>query len=143
MSCKIYCITDIDGLNYIGSTIQKYVSQRINHHRWRKKNNGNCSSNKLNLDNCFVNILEECDKNIRKEREQYWIDNTNCVNKLNALFDKKQDYIKNKDKRKEWMKNNFDMKKYSSNRQEYYKSWGGDKRWNNNLLAINVNLFFE
>jgi hypothetical protein len=102
---KIYCIEDINDNKYIGSTNHKYLSSRLAEHRYRK----NCSATKLNLYNCIIYTLEECEDKDRKEREQYWIDNTNCVNINNIVHDYKEYnrryFLENKDKRYEYYKN--------------------------------------
>ncbi len=115
---KIYCIEDINNLKYVGSTKRELKTRLAEHKNDRK--NKNCSSKKVDLDNCEIKLLEECEDNIRKEREAYWIDKIDCVNKMTYDFDKKQ---------------------YQRNLHHYKKSWGGNKRWNNNLLQINVDLF--
>ncbi len=86
MEIKIYLIKDCDGLKYVGSTKLK-LNKRLSGHRNDIKRN-TCSSNKLNLDNCIITELETCNEENRKERERYWIDNTDCVNELNTVFDK-------------------------------------------------------
>jgi hypothetical protein len=160
----IYCIEDLNGLKYIGSTKQT-LHQRLYNHRCHC----NCSSRLLDLDNCKIYSLEECTEENRNVREQYWIDNTECVNMLNTVFDRKKHdkeyYQKNKDKyskqHKEYYQKNKDKyskhdKKYT---KEYYQknkdkllqqikeyrnfknTWGGDSRNHNNLLKIDPNLF--
>ena len=108
---KIYCIEDINDLKYVGSTKQK-LSKRLNGHKGdlyhRRKSN--CSSNKLNLYNCIIYELEECEESERKERERYWINKIDCVNmkKLNGMnmeLHKKLNqrwYQNNKEKMKEY-----------------------------------------
>ena len=127
---KIYCIEDCDGLKYIGSTIQP-LNERLSKHRWCK----DCMSRELNLDDCKIYTLEECEEEQRKEREQYWIDNTKCVNKYNTIFNKKEDnkkrYQQNKDNIIEY------MKKYN----KLKNTWGGDPRYYCNLLKIDPFLF--
>ena len=61
---KIYCIEDCDGLKYVGSTIQK-LNERLYHHR----SHNQCTSRELNLYDCKIYLLEECDDNFRKVRE--------------------------------------------------------------------------
>jgi hypothetical protein len=153
---KIYCIEDCNGLKYVGST-KRTLNKRLSHHR---SHNG-CMSRKLILNDCKIYILEECDEEHRKVREQYWIDHTECVNKYNTIVDRKKyyennkDYIlkykhnfyeKNKDKIKEQQKiyhqQNRDKKlKYQLFYERYRRSWGGDPRYNNNLLKINLDIF--
>ena len=144
---KIYCIEDINGNKYIGSTCQKYLCQRLSGHR--NKDN-TCSSNKLDLYNSFIYTIEECDEENRNEREQYWIDNTNCVNMHNVIHDKKeyhkQYYKDNRDKINEnakqyYIDNPEKMKEYKKQLYYYQKSWGGDKRRDNNLLLIDIDVF--
>jgi hypothetical protein len=79
---KIYCVEDINDLKYVGST-KRNLRVRINEHRSEKKNkpNKNTSSYQLNLEYCIIYLLEECSEEDRNEREQYWIDNLDCVNK--------------------------------------------------------------
>ena len=130
MSCKIYCIEDCNGLKYVGSTTQKYLSDRLSQHRYYKKNQDKhrYSSCKLDLHNCKIYKLEECDISHRKERERYWINNTDSVNELKLNFD-----INDKGKKRD----------YDKKLLLYKKSWGGDQRWENNLLKIDVNLFLD
>lgn len=91
---SIYCIEDINGLKYVGRTKQS-IGQRMRQHRLDKLLNRNTSSGKLNLDNCVVRILENCDSKNQREREKYWIHKIDCVNihryqtddpKYNKLF---------------------------------------------------------
>jgi len=109
MKIKIYCIIDINGLKYVGKTSKKYLSSRLAVHRYGKKNNIGCSSEKLDLDNCKIILLYECEKHDAPNMEQYFKDNIKCVNKYNPVLDKekkkiynkqysKQYYLKNKDK---------------------------------------------
>tara|TARA_R110000803_G_C11709833_1_gene286765 strand:- start:60 stop:428 length:369 start_codon:yes stop_codon:yes gene_type:complete len=91
----IYYIEDMKGLKYVGST-EKTLNERLNKHKNNKnvdRETGNCSSEKLDLDNCKIYSLETCNKSNRKQRERYWINNTNCVNDLKLNFVKKE-YMK-------------------------------------------------
>ena len=131
---NIYKITDCNRLCYIGSTKQT-VEQRLTDHRYHKNNKCKtkrpCSSCQLDLENCQIEVLETCDNEIRYEREGYWIQNTECVNIVKMY----RDYKKRRD---EWYQENKDIKKVM---RDYQKSFGGDKRFYNNLLEIDVNLF--
>ena len=97
MSVKIYCIEDINDLKYVGSTKNSF-SRRLNGH----KNAKNCSSSKLNLYNCIIYEIETCDESQRIEREKYWINKIDCVNKIKYDIQgedyMKQYYHKNKEK---------------------------------------------
>jgi len=83
---KIYCIEDNNGLKYIGSTKQKYLCRRLAEHKYKK----DCSCKKLNMDNCKIFLLEECNEDDRLQREQYYINNTRCVNQLNTTSSKER-----------------------------------------------------
>lgn len=124
MAVAIYCIEDINGLKYIGSTTQELYN-RMACHRYEKKNNKYCSSCKLDLYNCKYYVLEKCQESNRKKREKYWINNTNCVNYMKLNFE-----------RDKWNRKN-----YLILRKDYNNTWGGDRRYHNNLLCIDVNLF--
>jgi len=144
---KIYCIIDINGLRYVGSTTKKYLSQRLSGHRDKKNS---CSSRLLDLDNCRIILLEECDDCDRKVKEQYWIDKIDCVNIINPVFNRKEwceKYrLENKkyysDKVNEWnKKNRSKINEWEKKRYHYKNSWGGDPRSNNNLLLIDPDAF--
>jgi len=100
---KIYCIEDINDLKYVGSTTQKLHKRFTGHKQNKIRNHGKCSSMELNLENSIIYVLEECDDSERKERERYWINKIDCVNryKLNGI-----DKEKNKEYIKGWQKNN-------------------------------------
>ena len=150
----IYCIEDVNGLKYIGST--KNLNRRLSQHRETKNQ---CSSRELDLQNSKIYPLEECTEENRKVKEQYWIDNTECVNIQNTVFDKKE-YDKQWEKteqrtnsKKEYYKKNKQLyeQRYFNNKdkinqrkinnRKFQLSWGGDSRFHNNLLKIDVNLF--
>lgn len=142
---SIYCIEDINNLKYIGSTKNK-LNSRLTQHKYHKKINHKCTSKLLDLDNCKIYSVEECDESNRKEREQFWIDNTECVNQLNTLFDKKkfnkQYYQLNKEHIKQYQEENKECRTQCQKEYYHYKiGWGGDKRYYNNLLSIDINIF--
>ena len=131
MSCQIYCIEDCNGLKYVGSTILT-LKERFKVHKYDKKKNNHCSSKKLDLDNCKIYQLEECDVSHKKQREKYWINITDCVNIIKFNYDSKE-YDK---------KRTRDYKPYLKQYRDYRMSWGGGmSAYNNNLLKIDVNLF--
>ena len=108
MNYKIYLIEDINDLKYVGSTTQS-LNERLSGHKADKKRNKPCSSSQLNLYNCIIYELEKCNKENKKEREQYWKDTIiDCVNERNMVFDSKewakQYYQNNKEKKKEYCK---------------------------------------
>ena len=107
----IYCIEDCNSLKYVGSTKQK-LNRRLSRHKSDKKRNHWCSSSKLDLDNCKIYSLEtDVSEKDKKERERYWINHIDCVNKykLNGRNKEKwKEYIqKNKDKKKEYDKERY------------------------------------
>ncbi len=139
MSCQIYCIEDCNGLKYVGSTIKTLHRRLIKHKSDKKANRSKCcSSKKLDLDNCKIYQLEECDISHRYEREKYWINNTDCVNISRSEYDRKKVNKKYREKNKE------KINKYQKQYDSYKMSWGGGMRYNNNnLLKIDVNLFLD
>ena len=99
----IYCITDWNSLNYIGSTTQK-LPRRLNQHRAKSrfKNGKVCSSEKLDLYNCIIYRLETCSEEERTDKEKYWINKYPCVNTLRYDFD----YQRKLKQNREWKKRN-------------------------------------
>jgi len=125
MSAKIYCIECLEtGEKYIGSTTEKYLSYRIRRHRYDKT----CSSTQIIERGKYkYYLIEEVDESEKLIREQYWIDNTDCINKNRA-------YVSLNDKQNNQRR---------LNRYKYISSWGGDLRSNNNLLEIDLSLFSD
>ena len=81
---KIECKTT--GLIYIGSTTQKLYDRKGKHMYDYRNRKGKISAHKV-MDNNNWDIYEiekVEDKSQLKIREQYWIDNTVCVNKYNT-----------------------------------------------------------
>ena len=78
MSCKIYFIQCLETNEiYIGSTIKKYLCQRIACHKY----DHHCVATQiLNRGNYVCEILEEVEESQRYIREQYYIDTTDCIN---------------------------------------------------------------
>ena len=151
MDCIIYKIQDnTNDKLYIGSTTQS-LKKRLNKHKNDKKK---CSSYEIIENGDYIIAeIEKCDVENRRYREQYWIDNTDCINKYRAYRTKEQRKEqkmkyneKNKDKRREYdkkyhEKNKDKRREHAKNIYHYQCSWGGDKRFNNNLLLIDINLF--
>ncbi len=126
----IYCIEDINGLKYVGSSILK-LKYRFRQHIKDKENDNCCSSKLLDLDNSKIYELEKCKESNRKERESYWINKIECVNirTLNSNFNNnkyrldymkkynKQNYNNNKNK---ILLNNLEWRKKNKNYQKEY-----------------------
>lgn len=137
----IYLIEDINGLKYVGSTCHT-LSRRLSNHRSDKKCGRGCTSHQLDLDNCEISAIDECDENHRIEREKHHISSVECVNQLKYVFDKGQ-YMKG------YLKDNAaKIKKQKSlvetRRKNWINSFGGNwRRGNdlNNLLLIGDDLF--
>ncbi len=138
---KIYKIIDnTNGNIYVGSTkstLKLRLQNHVRHYKQSKKTtttsdkkkNVFCSSfDIIKNENYAIELIEEGKFNI-KEREQYYIDNLDCVNKYNAIKDKdykKNWYIKNKDqiltKQKHYAEDNADKIK------EYQKKYIEDNK---------------
>ena len=145
MSVKIYKIIDnTNGNIYIGKTRKKYLSSRIASHIYDFNTGHYCSSQIILKNNDWrYELIEETDD---ETREEYWIKNTDCVNKVipggNSKQWKKRWNDRNKDKIKEKTLRNRDKhNEYKRKLWEYQSSWGGNKRYHNNLLCIDIDLF--
>ena len=84
-------------------------------------------------------------KNNKDKKKEYEIKYSN-ENKDLIKIKSKEWYINNKDKKKEYDKKYRDekkehYKKYFKEHSIYLKSWGGDKRTENNLLKISMDIF--
>jgi group I intron endonuclease len=87
---------------YIGSTKKRYLCNRWADHcsKYRLKNGGHCASyelfNEYGMDECKIQLLEECDDSQRYERERYWITSSpNCINIIKNKYltkDEKKQY---------------------------------------------------
>ena len=122
---EIICLTT--GERYIGSTITK-LNVRIFTH----KNNLNCSSKIIiNRNNYKVNKLETFKTRFELAillKEQYYIDNTENINKIRALTLKRQKKIQEKDWNKKYRsehneKLNQYSRKYRKNNSEKMKEY--------------------
>jgi len=116
---KIYFIVDINGLVYVGSTILE-LNQRFSKHKSDKKRNiNNCSSRILDFDNSIIECIEECTEDNRKEREKYWINNIDCVNKNKLNFDMKEyDIKRNKTEKRKQYNKQYDKEYYQKNKEK-------------------------
>ena len=118
----IYKLTDnTNGNIYIGQCVN--LNKRINQH----KNNPTYVSAKKIINNGDYNfkIIEECIDEVAKIREQYWIDNTNCINERNPVRK-----ISKKEYNREWSK-----------RVMRWRRSFGDERYNNCLCNIDPKIF--
>ena len=135
---KIYKIIDLTNDDvYIGSTKQTLLRRWQTHSMYKTYDK--------KKENCEIILIENypCESRSKlEEREQYHIDNTECINKTNATMNIKERRLAinncNKKRREELRpyKNEWHTK-----RIRYEKTWGGDKRFHNNLLLIDPNYF--
>lgn len=132
MAINIYRIySHIGDLQYFGSTTRTVLYRYKEHVQQYNKKNNHCKSNVLfdtyGTVNTFVELLETCEEDNRKEREGWYIRNNECVNR--AIPDRTQveynkEYHKeNRDARnarqKECHKQNRDA--YNAYQREYRK----------------------
>lgn len=135
---KIYKLVDnTNGNIYIGSTIQR-LSQRKYAHKKDTINGYNKCMSKLIIANGDYDIIlienYPCDsKDELLKRERYYIDNTDCINKVRCHIttDERKEYQKNyaetnkdiiNEKSKIWYKNNKEKK------AEYDKKYRQDHK---------------
>ena len=137
---KIYKIIDnTNGNIYIGKTTQS-LKRRLSHHKSHK----NCSSREIIKNRDYrIELIEETDD---ESRERYWIENSNCINEQIPGRTDKEYYRDNKDKIQEYQRKKYEKnkEKKKDNMREYRKyriSIGGDPRYDNNLLKIDIDLF--
>ena len=131
---QIYKIIDnTNGNIYVGSTNQKICHRMSNH---KNPNHNKCISKEIIKNNDYqVIVIEECDEKIRNEREQYWIDNLDCINIQNTFHNSK------KYKREYYEKHIDEKREYDKIRREWKMSWGETKRDNCNLTYTNPFIF--
>ena len=113
---------------YIGSTRKKYLSNRWADHcsKYRLGKGGHVASYDLfkeyGMENCKIQALEECDDNLRYERERYWIQTfphcVNIVKNINLTKEEKRAY--HTEWRKKWMVEKVDEYKQKSH-ESYLK----------------------
>ncbi len=132
---QIYKIIDNDTHKcYIGSTRQS-LKKRLSQHKYDKQTDKYNSSSKLNLNNCSIVCIEECNEDNRFEREAHWINKIECVNEIKMNFNEKE--------YKKIYTNNHKKEKaeYDKIRRNWFKIFGETKRDINNLLFIKMDLF--
>lgn len=92
-----------DCKNYYGSTVMSMAQRMSNHRAFNKKyQTRKCASVELFVDNIDpkVEIVETIifeELRELREREDYYIKNFDCINKIGAIFDRKQYELYNKD----------------------------------------------
>jgi len=135
------------GERYIGSTT-KTLSYKMSKHK--QKDNQACSKQILDRGDYTADILEETElEGIELlKREQYYMDTMDCINKQRSYgsLTRRQYYLKNREKQlkqeKEYRQRNKDkIKERKKQLYHYQLSWGGNKKYHNNLLCIDVDLF--
>jgi hypothetical protein len=141
MKGLVYKITDIETNEvYIGSTIRT-IKARIHQHRGQKC----CRAHDMVVrDNYRVNILEEIDfgnivdDELKKCEQKHMDKHDNLINKNRAFgTGNDKEYYKNY-----YQKNKEKYKARNGDRKAQYawkKTWGDV---NNNLIDINMNVFF-
>tara|TARA_R110000744_G_C19003536_1_gene522111 strand:+ start:52 stop:480 length:429 start_codon:yes stop_codon:yes gene_type:complete len=135
---KIYKIIDeSNNDNYYGSTIQ-ILEDRFRTH-------GMFSGYNKSKKKCKIELVENypCEsKRELEKREQYYIDTYDCINKSDAVCNPEK---RRKQIRECNAKRLVELRVYKNDwhteRQRYEKTWGGDKRFHNNLLTIDTDLF--
>ena len=166
---KIVCYAK--GLVYYGSTIQTLKRRLSKHKSNYKCGENCSSKLVLENNDFEIILIEnyQCDsKQELLDREGFYIRNNVCINKQiagrtikeynNDNYEKIKEYskqyrINNKEKMKEYridnkqkskqyrIDNNQKNKQYQKQYQIFKQSWGGDYRYNNNLLNISTDLF--
>ena len=137
---KIYLITDTKSEDlYVGSTIVKLKERVRDKHEFF--NPPYCK----NKDDCKISLIEEYPCNNREEllwRERFWIEKIDCVNKNRPILNENERKQMKIDNAIKWTNNNRErVKELARKRYHYRNSWGGEERTNNNLLAIDLDLF--
>jgi len=126
---KIYKIVcNKTNLVYIGSTTQKYLSDRLKGHRCNYKRflenkNRNVSSFKILENNDFyIELIELFPCNSKDEllvRERYYFDNIDCINKVRPQITKEEEKERDTLNRKKRYENNKD--KILDIQHQYYQ----------------------
>ena len=145
---KIYKLIDLSNNNeYYGSTISP-LRIRLEGHKGDYKTfllgkksmrkSGEIIKNK----NFKIELVEDypCNNDLElRMREQYYIDNNECIN-IQKAYLSKEDYYKRK--RLQDAKRVRDIKPYLKKYREYQMTWGGSMNsYELNLLKIDPNLF--
>jgi hypothetical protein len=131
---KIYKIFSIDSDDvYIGSTTET-LSTRLSRHKsnYKRYLNGKhhyiTSFKILEKNNYDIVLIEECPCNSKQElheRERYYIENNNCVNKYIPCRTAKEYCQQNKDKKSEYQKEYY--KEYRQKNKDKIKEYQKEK----------------
>jgi hypothetical protein len=115
---KIYKMVTVSGLTYIGSTCQSLALRKAAHTRdYKKYKNGKyhyITCFKLfedNIDNIDIVLIENVNCHNKEElhqRERFYIESTDCVNKFIVGRTIKEYREDNKDKIKEYLKKYYE-----------------------------------
>ena len=120
---KIYKIVPKSGEDeaYIGSTTKERLCQRMQQHRSSyfrykkdvcKKVTSYDLFDKYGIDNCEIVLIELVNCNSKDQlhiRERFWIESTNCVNKLVVGRNRKEYKEANNDKIKEYQREYYQL----------------------------------
>lgn len=141
---KVYCIEDINDNKYIGKTMNTLTKRFCNHKSEYRNKYGKCSSHKLNLYNSIIYIIEDnLDEKEADEKETYYINTIDCVNKITKHKDDR--LYKKKYRSKE---ENIEIEKqgkikwYNKNREKIleYKKQQNKKDWFCDICNCSVKL---
>ena len=122
---KVYAIRNrTSDLVYVGSTTLT-LEKRFQRHKHHK----DCSAVQvLTCPTAYIELLEECDVEVRKERERFWIENTpNCVNINNPFPDMTRSerdrdyYLRHKDEHNARSRQYYI--EHRAERLEYLRQW--------------------
>ena len=121
---KIYKIESLLGNKiYVGSTVNDYLSNRMAKHRNNYKNHklgkfDKCYSfdifDEYGIENCVITLIEnyKCnDVNELRQRERFYIQSLECVNKNIPTRTSKDYYIDNKERIKDKSKKTYELNK--------------------------------
>jgi hypothetical protein len=126
---EIICWTT--GLRYIGST-KLSLRERLRDHKNRVNTRNNTSKYVLFHNNYEIYLLEKCNLENRKNREDYYIRHTDCVNYRGEIKNRKEiskkysDSEKGKAKKNQWIKLNKDKLKIQKDKYklgDVYKAY--------------------
>jgi len=116
---KIYKLTTINNpdLVYYGSTINELYKRKNQHKSNFKNHNLKCTSYKLfelGIDDVEITLVESINCNSKEElhqRERFYIENNNCINKFIPNRTQEEYREQNKDKIKEHKKEYYEQNK--------------------------------